>query len=1097
MYYYIRVVKHKKLPTLISDFSGGQKMSQFDRYDNPQLPRECDWEVFPDKDNPNIINIRFGKYREVTIPNKYQWEDGQKIRVLDIPSYNIQTCDFSVNGMTEEIVHFVGEEGLIGIPNKLFEHHGDVKCFINHIGEDNTTIVRVVNFKINARPKPEDYVSPEDEPTFREWIQDALDKGTIKDITEEESLEDSGVNIITITMNDDNTYTFYVHNGSKGDQGEPGITPNFTIGEVTSVEPSMPPYVTITGTQENPILNFGLPKGANGTSVELRNVQVLEDSGSTRGEVVAVSAVVGKVTYDIKLYNIHGTNGYDGTDGDKIDGANIYEDSGLTRVELTQVGITEHGGRIYDFDFYNIKGEDGEGVPTGGTQGQVLAKASGTDYDTEWIDPATEIDVDDHLDTLSENPVQNKVLTDIINYKADYTYVNDKVAELNTAIGTKADKIPTYYVMNVTGDTSIGFTTTTTPQDIIDALAEYKKIYISVPGLGFGGEAEMGTVNISDTDIPIPMFPIVDIGGTLFQPMPYATSNLNAPYTFSIYPIQTSSELPAIDSGDAGKVLAVNDSETGVEWVVPQGGSDLPEIETGDAGKVVAVNGNEDGYELVSQSGGLPSITSGDAGKVLTVNQAETGAEWSDVPKELPTVTTVDEGKILAVDSNGDWSAETVPILPSVTVADEGDVLTVNASGQWENLPPASSGTMSFSGSGAPVSSIIAKEGDIYRDIASDRLYICSQYVNPLYVTNLKGLTITLPATMPLPTNGFDDVTYQFGGAYTATLRIQEYNGSSVSRDQMYYNMTVTTSENKIVVTRWSSGAFNSTMFSETQTTLFNNTAVTSVVFTFPDDVDVTDTKLVRWFIDNATNVVGAGSIWKEVYALPDGIPNGSYDRAILQWDSSTGKWFSNSANVDLRQNGNTSSYVRLDPGSSVEIWNGGSTKTRMTTDDITFTSKGSNSYPASPFRSNFNLLGGRQDTDTITISSNMDLNQAQLCRVGNYGYVSDAVAATLTNCPTNGHGFTFKVLSATNTYYTNTNYLNNSYNTRVIITWDSVIYIQNAWYATSGNWTFGDWQKITTSTEVPSVDTTTDGTYVLKCTVSSGVPTYAWVLET
>lgn len=33
------------------------------------------------------------------------------------------------------------------------------------------------------------------------------------------------------------------------------------------------------------------------------------------------------------------------------------------------------------------KGEPGEGVPAGGTAGQVLAKASGADYDTEWVDP--------------------------------------------------------------------------------------------------------------------------------------------------------------------------------------------------------------------------------------------------------------------------------------------------------------------------------------------------------------------------------------------------------------------------------------------------------------------------------------------------------------------------------------------------------------------------------------------------------------------------------------------------------------------------------------------------------------------------------------
>lgn len=33
-------------------------------------------------------------------------------------------------------------------------------------------------------------------------------------------------------------------------------------------------------------------------------------------------------------------------------------------------------------------GQTGAGVPTGGTTGQVLAKASGTDYDTEWITPS-------------------------------------------------------------------------------------------------------------------------------------------------------------------------------------------------------------------------------------------------------------------------------------------------------------------------------------------------------------------------------------------------------------------------------------------------------------------------------------------------------------------------------------------------------------------------------------------------------------------------------------------------------------------------------------------------------------------------------------
>ena len=52
--------------------------------------------------------------------------------------------------------------------------------------------------------------------------------------------------------------------GPKGDKGETGATPQLTIGTVTTLDPGEDATVTITGTAEAPVLNFGIPKGEQG-----------------------------------------------------------------------------------------------------------------------------------------------------------------------------------------------------------------------------------------------------------------------------------------------------------------------------------------------------------------------------------------------------------------------------------------------------------------------------------------------------------------------------------------------------------------------------------------------------------------------------------------------------------------------------------------------------------------------------------------------------------------------------------------------------------------------------------------------------------------
>lgn len=54
--------------------------------------------------------------------------------------------------------------------------------------------------------------------------------------------------------------------GPAGQDGAPGVTPQLTIGTVTTLEPDEDATVAITGTTEAPVLNFGIPKGEPGDS---------------------------------------------------------------------------------------------------------------------------------------------------------------------------------------------------------------------------------------------------------------------------------------------------------------------------------------------------------------------------------------------------------------------------------------------------------------------------------------------------------------------------------------------------------------------------------------------------------------------------------------------------------------------------------------------------------------------------------------------------------------------------------------------------------------------------------------------------------------
>ena len=53
--------------------------------------------------------------------------------------------------------------------------------------------------------------------------------------------------------------------GAKGETGKNAVNPNFTIGTVTTLPSGSDATVTLTGTYPNLVLNFGIPRGADGS----------------------------------------------------------------------------------------------------------------------------------------------------------------------------------------------------------------------------------------------------------------------------------------------------------------------------------------------------------------------------------------------------------------------------------------------------------------------------------------------------------------------------------------------------------------------------------------------------------------------------------------------------------------------------------------------------------------------------------------------------------------------------------------------------------------------------------------------------------------
>lgn len=291
----------------------------------------------------------------------YQYDYGMVLRLEGVELPTAYEVHFS-NSLSGETIPKIGNADGVEIPNNVLTSGANVYVWVYlHTGTDDGETVYHVQIPVTKRPE---IGGAEPTPAQVDVISEAiaaLNDGVERAEAAADGIEETVAEALQAAKD---SGEFDGPPGPKGEQGPKG-----DMGE--------------TGPQ-------GLP-GAPGTDGISPSVEVTE---TTTGAIISVTDAEGTTTALVR----NGQNGAPGTPGTPgMDGISPT----ITITDITgghRVTITDADG-AHSFDVMG-----GEGVPSGGTTGQVLAKASGTDYDTEWADRNPTVTVSGTTPTITALP---------------------------------------------------------------------------------------------------------------------------------------------------------------------------------------------------------------------------------------------------------------------------------------------------------------------------------------------------------------------------------------------------------------------------------------------------------------------------------------------------------------------------------------------------------------------------------------------------------------------------------------------------------------------------------------------------------------------
>lgn len=99
--------------------------------------------------------------------------------------------------------------------------------------------------------------------------------------------------------------------GADGRDGADGVTPNLSVGNVETLEPTQDAYVTRRGTDNNPIFDFGIPRGQNGTVPDLDLILPTDTASGDIASITDGQSVVPVKSLKVTLEPIQDLHGYD------------------------------------------------------------------------------------------------------------------------------------------------------------------------------------------------------------------------------------------------------------------------------------------------------------------------------------------------------------------------------------------------------------------------------------------------------------------------------------------------------------------------------------------------------------------------------------------------------------------------------------------------------------------------------------------------------------------------------------------------------------------------------------------------------------------